>query len=434
MSDTKQSQLDAANFSLIIYMLTGLLVCSAAQSALLVRLWTRPNASTTTLTSAKRSIDQVEDTHEQDTNGSLSWSKRQRLTRIQSAGTRPSSRIAHRSHNLKAHSSSSSLFPGSLSGELSRKTEWTSGSDAASVPGTATAITQGGDTRTNPSSIAVPLSPFLCLPAELRIEVYKLLLVSSSCIMDPNKCLKDSEDREMPLLIIPDIDAAILRTCQSIYKEAIGILYQMNRFRFTGAFQMGSFATSFGDFRRKPKSRLNLLRNRLELIKSATLEFRCSQFGSKLEKASSQETSARNWRDYSHPPLKGKSFPHLRNLTLDFTDWHLTPDNDYFPKIMKQWLRDGFQNLDNLVLKGLQHRPEVVALLNRTMMKPGGKLTVDLTWLGFHRTDPLPASLLARYKEGIATPHNVEILGVGGVSTRQNLGEMIASWERGKRQ
>ncbi|KAI9700735.1 MAG: hypothetical protein M1836_002104 [Candelina mexicana] len=122
---------------------------------------------------------------------------------------------------------------------------------------------------------------------------------------------------------------------------------------------------------------------------------------------------ARKWRGYQDDCIEGTVFPSLRNVTLDFTGWDLTPDDNFFPKILKQWLKTKFGALDSLTLQGLEHCPESVVLLSYPMIKPGGMLTVDLTRLWLRSIDPFPAPLLAVYEEGIAEPHNVGVTGFG---------------------
>ncbi len=249
------------------------------------------------------------------------------------------------------------------------------------------------------------------LPVELRIEIYKLLLVSSACVKNPGRCLKESKDRELAPSTIADIDATILRTCQSVYKDALPILYQSNRFSFTASGELISFAKDFGSFPRS-SNHSDLLPSRLELIRSATLEFYFQQGRSEI-RANGLEASAVSWRGWRSPYSEGLIFPHLCDLTLDFADWELSPNEKYFPKVMKQYLNNGFKDLDTLVLKGLEYRPDIVGLLESTMLKTGGKITVHFAYSGlrFGSPDGFRTSLLAKYKEHVKHPNNVDLVG-----------------------
>lgn len=82
------------------------------------------------------------------------------------------------------------------------------------------------DTHQDGSAISGS-SPFFSLPAELRVEIYRSILVSSGPIMLPSNGITslrscDGNPR----------DVALLRTCTQIYTEATNILYGENQFRF----------------------------------------------------------------------------------------------------------------------------------------------------------------------------------------------------------
>lgn len=69
------------------------------------------------------------------------------------------------------------------------------------------------------------LSPLLRLPAELRLKVYRLQLLSDQTVrMVP---LQDNEYFHRPNCLFP----ANLRVCRFIHNEATGVLYGENVFR-----------------------------------------------------------------------------------------------------------------------------------------------------------------------------------------------------------
>ena len=72
--------------------------------------------------------------------------------------------------------------------------------------------------------------------------VYKFLLTTPEPILKVHTHLGSKEtamlDQYTP---IPDIDAAILRTCRLIYTEALPILYGSNVFQFDCATNIRSF-------------------------------------------------------------------------------------------------------------------------------------------------------------------------------------------------
>lgn len=70
------------------------------------------------------------------------------------------------------------------------------------------------------------LSPFLSLPAELRVEIYRFALVSSGSIVlsrYPTISLRSCDDKPAGV--------ALLRTCTRIHAEATNVLYGENQFR-----------------------------------------------------------------------------------------------------------------------------------------------------------------------------------------------------------
>ena len=65
--------------------------------------------------------------------------------------------------------------------------------------------------------------PFLALPAELRIQIYRLLLICAQ----PSTIYTDS----VPYILANSLHTAVLYTCKSIHAEAEDLLYDYNTFR-----------------------------------------------------------------------------------------------------------------------------------------------------------------------------------------------------------
>ena len=94
------------------------------------------------------------------------------------------------------------------------------------------------------------MSPlFATLPAELRIKLYRNLLVSKGRLLQPNKLINENAlkfrfkkdgDRENGLPS-PDIDSTFLRCCRRIYEEALPVLYRENTFKFCEANELSNF-------------------------------------------------------------------------------------------------------------------------------------------------------------------------------------------------
>ena len=166
---------------------------------------------------------------------------------------------------------------------------------------------------------------------------------------------------------IPDIDAALLRTCRLVYTEALPILYGSNVFQFSSShavrhFQSHGLSTyplgrryrwtplrklrsAAGDlykhrltilafnFRLSPPGRLQLIRF---LILELKLDYRPYSRSSNIS-----YTRDSIWRDWSLSFFSDEGeafgmqvwgrgptgFPKLEKLTLDFAEWQLT-END----------------------------------------------------------------------------------------------------------
>ncbi|KAI9776626.1 MAG: hypothetical protein M1835_005457 [Candelina submexicana] len=253
----------------------------------------------------------------------------------------------------------SSLFRPSLSRPASAS-EWEDVSDA------------GFSTTTSSEASFASSSPFLRLPTELRLNIYKHLLVTSAVINNPLDSLKQSQNRRKAPVTIPGLDAVILQTCRSIYQEAVPILYGDNRFRFMSGISTEMFATSgmsVSPWHETGPSRLKGIRS-MDLIFCAL--WQCGQPNRIAGLQKDSDTWIRQGR--------ALSFPSLRDLALDFTEWELT-SRDYFPEEMTDWLKALLTGVEVLTLKGLQYQPDVIGSLASVLVLPA-TLTLDLSHLG----------------------------------------------------
>lgn len=94
------------------------------------------------------------------------------------------------------------------------------------------------------------------LPLDIRLLVYEELLVSSEIIAEFS-ILVGKERLKWRMQgsydPIPDIDAAVLRTCRKAYSEAIGILYGETLFDFDSIRALNAFKED-GLMKREGKS------------------------------------------------------------------------------------------------------------------------------------------------------------------------------------
>ena len=159
--------------------------------------------------------------------------------------------------------------------------------------------------------------------------IYKMLLKTEKRIQNAHKIL----GRHPPIMAeeathIKAIDVALLRTCRTVYQEALHILYGMNRFDFRKAEDIEKFAhfglgdTPFG-YCRTASEPLSAIRNspygRLTMICRLYLRF-----------TGGQSTSWPSWCDIFYPSENQAQlveFPALHWLSLDLLEWNLGPGN-----------------------------------------------------------------------------------------------------------
>ena len=101
------------------------------------------------------------------------------------------------------------------------------------------------------------LRSFLDLPAEIRVDLYKLLVVSSLTMSfflpyDPQRGQSCSCRGDLPLVPlrrtggVHDVHLQILRTCRQVHAEATSMLYGDNRFSFPCPKDLERFSRDIG--------------------------------------------------------------------------------------------------------------------------------------------------------------------------------------------
>lgn len=178
-----------------------------------------------------------------------------------------------------------------------------------------------------------PRCIFLEIPVEIRIMIYKLLLISATLIKDAHKLIGPQKSvlvNHCPT--IQDIDSAILRTCHLVYQESLPILYKGNKFAFDKLKAIKDFARYelpephafkhlFG-LQPAPYGRLTMLR---------CVALKLGPAYDYSSEVVDRESLWRDWHDlFSPTTASGFSlaigFPALETLYLDFTDWRLDAD------------------------------------------------------------------------------------------------------------
>lgn len=127
---------------------------------------------------------------------------------------------------------------------------------------------------------------------------------------------------------IEAIDATLLRTCKAVYREALRILYAMNRFHFRNLMDIRDFAHNgmgdipFGFYRTdsEPSSAVSKPCGRLTMIRFLSLTIGREFTGNDRQKIWSL------WCDFFYPPEgqdQAVGFPALESLVLDLAHWGL---------------------------------------------------------------------------------------------------------------
>jgi len=152
---------------------------------------------------------------------------------------------------------------------------------------------------------------------------------------------------------IPDIDAAVLRTCRKAYNEAMGTLYGENTFKLSSiralnanedgltkrggislpmhitgtAANKGHPGMNFFGFPPSPTGRLSLIRHLcLCIAVDSAMVFLTHSFDP------SRNELCRDWVEFLDPSgyWRWLKIPTLHTLGLDFSDWRLGPSEALF--------------------------------------------------------------------------------------------------------
>ena len=166
------------------------------------------------------------------------------------------------------------------------------------------------------------------LPPEVRSFVYTNVLRYDKIISHAHRFLGCPPSiMAQDAVYLEVIDAALLRTCRAIYREAICILYRMNRFYFRKPSDIKGFAhsglgnTPFGFYctTAEPSSAVsNAPCGRFTMVRAVSLRISAENNGDDREKIWSL------WSDFFYPSEEQDKlfgFPALESLALDFTDW-----------------------------------------------------------------------------------------------------------------
>ena len=165
---------------------------------------------------------------------------------------------------------------------------------------------------------------FLELPTEILDAFFIELLVKPETIFQAHKLLGTEQVMESQCSRIKGLEPAILRTCRSIYLQALPILYGHNAFRFDSGDSLTEFAHKGlnGKFFFQ-----NARYGRLTMIRYVAI-----QLGNAgRHRIRDRNTLWRHWDSTLTPDdyRDTVGFPSLLRIGLDFSDWELGPSDEH---------------------------------------------------------------------------------------------------------
>lgn len=239
------------------------------------------------------------------------------------------------------------------------------------------------------------------LPPELRRLIYLHLLTTPKPIHG-GELLEDARTTIIIPATVPPtltlrISAIVLRTCRTIYTEALPILYQENCFSFSKVSMLRIFRSKGLVMSQTPlhksKSVLRYLdsisahdfafnpepQGRLCLLRNVHLRFRHSGRPASLRGMRSPSGDEMEWLGGHLDHWTGflneeryadgagyVTFPALKKLVVDFSDWELKPDEGLRVRVFEARFR-GEKGLRSLTTVGLSHGGTVEALRGRLL-------------------------------------------------------------------
>jgi len=274
-----------------------------------------------------------------------------------------------------------------------------------------------------PSPPSPPPEPSLfltVLPPELRRLIYLYLLTTSKPIHG-GELLEDARTTIIipattPPILNLGISATFLRTCRAIYTEALPILYQENKFAFSKVSLLHVFRIKGLTMSRTPqdspyqksKSMLRYLdsisthdfafnpepQGRLGWLRTVSLRFRHSGRPASLRGMRSPPGDETDWLGGYPDPwteflneeryadiLGYVSFPALKKLVLDFSDWELKPSEGLRVRAFEVRF-EGEEGLRELTTVGLSHEGTIEAFRGRLLGRGGVMRVLERGVLG----------------------------------------------------
>ncbi|MCJ1399638.1 hypothetical protein MMC11_002840 [Xylographa trunciseda] len=212
-------------------------------------------------------------------------------------------------------------------------------------------------------------SPFLRLPYDIRIIIYRIVLLSARPFEKPHMLLLENFDGT--ILLPGDINSSVLHTCRLIYQEASPILYQ-NQFTFYDNFSV----VMFKEERLKRISNLRLVIGReassYDRLPGLARQAKawCETYGGVFSYAGSGTLGARQ------PKSTGSHFENLKTVELDFSQWKLKKGEPFSPLLLRG-IREAGWKLQKVRILGLKEHPAIEKILIGALLRnpPIGKFT-----------------------------------------------------------
>ena len=188
-------------------------------------------------------------------------------------------------------------------------------------------------------------SSFLRLPYDIRIIIYRMVLLSAHPFVNPHMLLLDNFDGT----ILPpgDINSSFIKTCRSVYQEASPTLYQ-NRFMFEETVGVVKFTV-------ERMKRINNLR--LVIGQEAPSYDRLPRLAQKAKLWCQWHQGVFQTRDSLQSWQKNTTascFDNIRVLELDFSLWKLKKEEPFSPLLLKGIKESGWK-LQKVRIVGLKN-------------------------------------------------------------------------------
>ncbi|MCJ1318111.1 hypothetical protein MMC15_003438 [Xylographa vitiligo] len=209
--------------------------------------------------------------------------------------------------------------------------------------------------------------PLLRLPFDIRIMIYRMVLLSARPFENPHMLLLDNFDGTV--LPPEDINSSFIKTCRLVYREASPILYQ-NKFTFDSSLGVRLFKeerlkriTDLGLVIGRETPSYDRLPGLAREAKSWCANY-IGVFQTKDKLDTVQKETTASW------------FESLKVLEVDFSQWKLKKEEPFSPLLLKG-IREAGWKLHKVRILGLEEKPAIEKILIGALLRSPPTRMVD---------------------------------------------------------